>query len=87
MTEVEQFLTRQGLNAGAIRESTRGVTEKAEEAINYASPTVKSTAGQISTASPTLLAEYVLGLLALYYLVRRPSSPLDPLLLNASKHA
>lgn len=70
--EVESFLTKQGLNARSLVESTKGVTSKAEEAINYASPTVKSTAGTLSATSPTVLAEYALGLLAIYYLVGFP---------------
>ena len=70
VSEVEQFLTRQGLNSQSILEGTKGVTSKAEEAINYASPTVKSTAGTLSATNPQLLAKYALGLAALYYLVR-----------------
>ena len=69
VSEVEQFLTKQGLNSQSILEATKGVTSKAEEAINYASPTVKSTAGTLSATNPQLLAKYALGLAALYYIV------------------
>ena len=68
-SEVESFLTKQGLNSQSILEGTKGVTSKAEEAINYASPTVKSTAGTLSATNPQLLAKYALGLAAVYYLV------------------
>lgn len=74
--EVEQFLTKQGVNSQALVDSTRGVTSKAEEAINYASPTVRTTATSLSAASPQLLAQYAIGLVAFYYLVSAISKPI-----------
>lgn len=72
MSEVEQFLNKQGVNSKAILDGTKGVTSKAEEAINAASPAVKSTAGTLSASSPATLGQYALGLIAFYYLVQPP---------------
>jgi len=58
LSEVEQFLSRQGLNAQQLVSGTREVTSKAEGAINYAAPTVKSTASTLSTSSPQALLQY-----------------------------
>lgn len=70
INEVEQFLTKQGLNAQQLVAGSKGVTSKAEEAINYASPTVKSTASTISATSPQILAQYAFALVGVYYLVK-----------------
>ena len=67
---MEQFLSKQGLNAQSLISGGKGVTSKAEEAINYASPTVKSTANTIQATSPQILAQYAFALVGVYYLVR-----------------
>ena len=70
LNEVEQFLTRQGLNSQTIVSSTKEVTSKAEGAINYAAPTVKSTASTLSTTDPQVLARYGAIGAGVYFLVR-----------------
>ena len=69
VNEVEQFLSKQGLNAQSLISGGKDVTSKAEEAINYASPTVKSTANTIQATSPQILAQYAFALVGVYYLV------------------
>lgn len=69
LSEVEQFLSRQGLNAQQLVSGTREVTSKAEGAINYAAPTVKSTASTLSTSSPQALLQYGGIATGVYFLV------------------
>ena len=71
---MEAFLSKQGLNAQSLISGGKDVTSKAEEAINFASPTVKSTANTIQATSPQILAQYAFALVGVYYLVRLNSS-------------
>ena len=63
------FLNKQGINADSLAESTRTASSKAEQAINYATPTVGAAANTLSTSTPQQLGQYALGLVGLYYLV------------------
>ena len=65
-------MTKQGVNAQSLVAGGREVTSKAEEAYNYASPTVKSTASTLSASSPQVLAQYAFALAGVYFLVRLP---------------
>lgn len=67
---MEQFLSKQGLNAQSLISGGKDVTSKAEEAITYASPTVRSTANTIQATSPQILAQYAFAAIGVYYLVR-----------------
>jgi len=69
VSEVENFLNVNGLNAGALVDGARRATGTASEALTSAKPAVDSAASTLSTSSPGLIAEYILGALAIYYLV------------------
>lgn len=84
VNEVEQFLSKQGLNAQSLISGGKDVTSKAEEAINYASPTVKSTANTIQATSPQILAQYAFALVGVYYLVSLTSDLLPFAVCNSS---
>lgn len=73
--EVENFLAQQGLNANVIVDGAKKATGTASEALTNAKPVVDSTVNTLSATSPVILAEYALGLAALYYLVQYPLSP------------
>lgn len=68
--QVDSFLYSQGLNSQALVSNARDAQTKAESALNTASPSVNKALTTVSSSSPTVLAEYALGLVALYYLVR-----------------
>lgn len=67
--EVDTFLRQQGLNSQAVVSTAQDAQTKAQGALNTASPQVNSVLYTLTHTSPTLLAEYSLGLVALYYLV------------------
>ena len=69
MGEVESFLAKQGLNASLIVDGAKKATDSASEALTTARPTLDSTVSTLSSTNPVVIGEYVLGLLALYYLV------------------
>lgn len=66
---MENFLAKQGLNASVIVDGARKATDSASDALTSAKPTLDSTVTTLSSTSPVVIGEYVLGLLALYYLV------------------
>ncbi|KAK9820460.1 hypothetical protein WJX72_010595 [[Myrmecia] bisecta] len=68
VTEVERFLSAQGLNAGALLDTAKTASSRAGEVITTAKPSVDSTVSTLSATDPGLLAEYAVGLAALYYL-------------------
>ena len=69
VSEVQNFLAGQGLNASGIADDVKKVSGSATDALTQAKPTVDSTLVTLSKSSPALLAEYALGALALYYFV------------------
>ena len=73
VSEVQNFLAGQGLNADVLANDVRKASGTASDALTQAKPTVDSTVVTLSRSSPALLAEYALGAVALYYFVR-PSS-------------
>jgi hypothetical protein len=73
--EVESFLAAQGLNARVIVEGAQKASGTANEALEQARPTLDSTVSRLSAADPTLIAKYVAGALAVYYLVRARALP------------
>lgn len=70
VSEVQNFLSGQGLNAGNLADDVKKVSGTASDALTQAKPTVDNTLFTLSKSSPALLAEYALGAVALYYLVR-----------------
>ena len=70
LREADSFLYSRGLNSQALVSSARTAQSSAEDALTTAKPSVNSLYNTLSTSSPTLLAEYAVGLVALYYLVR-----------------
>ena len=69
VSEVQNFLAGQGLNASVIADDVKKVSGSATDALTQAKPTVDSTLVTLSKSSPALLAEYALGAVALYYFV------------------
>ena len=69
VSQVESFLSAQGLNSQAIVSNARDAQFKVDGALTTAKPTVNSAYQTITATSPTILAEYALGLVAFYYLV------------------
>lgn len=89
MGEVESFLAKQGLNASVIVDGAKKATEAASDTLTSAKPALESTASTLTSTNPVVIGEYVLGLLALYYLVRTASPHLahfvllfEPMLLH-----
>ena len=68
---MQNFLGRQGLNAGNLADDVKKASGTASDALTQAKPTVDNTLFTLSKSSPALLAEYALGAVALYYLVRK----------------
>ncbi len=66
---MQNFLGRQGLNAGSLADDVKKASGTASDALTQAKPTVDNTLFTLSKSSPALLAEYALGAVALYYLV------------------
>ena len=69
VSEVQNFLAEQGLNADVLASDVKKVSGTATDALTQAKPTVDSTVVTLSQSSPALLAEYALGAVALYYFV------------------
>ena len=72
VSEVQNFLAGQGLNADVLANDVRKASGTASDALTQAKPTVDSTVVTLSRSSPALLAEYALGAVALYYFVSLP---------------
>ena len=75
VSEVQNFLAGQGLNADVLANDVRKASGTASDALTQAKPTVDSTVVTLSRSSPALLAEYALGAVALYYFVRPSCLP------------
>lgn len=69
MGEVESFLAKQGLNASVFVDGAKKASDSASDALTSAKPTLDSTVSTLSSTNPVVIGEYVLGLLAIYYLV------------------
>ena len=85
VSEVQNFLAGQGLNADVLANDVRKASGTASDALTQAKPTVDSTVVTLSRSSPALLAEYALGAVALYYFVRPsclPRPQIDALFLS-----
>ena len=67
---MESFLAAQGLNARVLVDGVQKAGGSASDALEQARPTLDSTVSSLSSSSPTLIAQYAAGALALYYLVR-----------------
>ena len=67
---MQNFLAGQGLSASNLASDVKRASGTASDALEQARPTVDSTLVTLSKSSPALLAEYALGAVALYYLVR-----------------
>jgi hypothetical protein len=78
VSEVQNFLAGQGLNASVIADDVKKVSGSATDALTQAKPTVDSTLVTLSKSSPALLAEYALGAVALYYFVSLFLTALPP---------
>lgn len=68
--QAESFLNQNGLNSQAIVGTAKEAQGKAEGVINTAQPQIQPAVRFLQASSPTQLAEYALGLVAFYYLVR-----------------
>ncbi|KAK9909244.1 hypothetical protein WJX75_009385 [Coccomyxa subellipsoidea] len=66
--EVESFLAKQGLNASVFVDGAKKASDSASDALTSAKPTLDSTVSTLSSTNPVVIGEYVLGLLAIYYL-------------------
>ena len=85
MYDVKKKKKGQGLNADVLANDVRKASGTASDALTQAKPTVDSTVVTLSRSSPTLLAEYALGAVALYYFVRPfclPRPQIDALFLS-----
>ena len=67
---MESFLAAQGLNTRVLVDGVQRAGGSASEALEQARPTLDSTVTTLSAFSPTQIAQYAGGALAVYYLVR-----------------
>lgn len=73
VSEVQSFLAGQGFNPTVLAEDVKKASGTATDALTQAKPAVDNTLLTLSRSSPALLAEYLLGAVALYYLVSLPA--------------
>ncbi|KAK9843352.1 hypothetical protein WJX74_010836 [Apatococcus lobatus] len=68
ISEAERFLNRNGVQPEALVRKGNLAAEQAGDIINRNAPQVSNSVGKLSSADPTTLGKYALGLAALYFL-------------------
>ena len=68
--EAQKFLSSNGVNTPAIASKAGKATTAAEGAFQQAKPGLSSSLTSLASRDPGTLAEYALGAIVFYYLVR-----------------
>ncbi|KAK9866513.1 hypothetical protein WJX84_008419 [Apatococcus fuscideae] len=68
LSEAERFLNRSGVQPDVLVRKGNLAAEQAGDVINRTSPQISQSLGSLSSADPTTLGKYALGLAALYFL-------------------